>query len=106
MTPERWQHIRTVFQAAAEREPSERAAFLDEACGDDIEMRLEVESLLSYDGSTGGALESEHDPETWLAVERERILREACGDDDQLRQRIDDVLDRPGAMPTGGGRST
>jgi Tol biopolymer transport system component len=95
MTPERWQHIRTVFQAAAEREPSERAAFLDEACADDIEMRLEVESLLSYDGSTGGALESEHDPETWLAVERERVLREACGDNDQLRQRIDDVLDRP-----------
>jgi Tol biopolymer transport system component len=36
-----------VFQAALQRTPEERAAFVQETCGDDVALRTEVESLLS-----------------------------------------------------------
>ena len=47
MTPERWLKVQEVVVAATEREPGSRAAFLDEACLGDPELRNEVESLLS-----------------------------------------------------------
>ncbi|HEX5707674.1 MAG TPA: protein kinase [Pyrinomonadaceae bacterium] len=48
MTPERWQRIKEVFNAALERGDGEaRRALLDEACGDDSELRAEVESLIA-----------------------------------------------------------
>ncbi len=49
MTPERWQQVDQLFHIALERTPEERAAFLDEACGGDEELRREVESLLAAD---------------------------------------------------------
>jgi serine/threonine protein kinase/Flp pilus assembly protein TadD len=48
-TPQRWQEIDRIFAAALEHEPAERAAFLDEACGGDQQLRKEVESLLAHD---------------------------------------------------------
>ena len=52
MQVERWQQIDEVFQAVLDREPTQRSAFLDSACGDDRELRAEVESLLqSHDHS-------------------------------------------------------
>lgn len=47
MTPERWQQIKQLFQAAIERDKSARAAFLKTACNDDPELLQEVESLLA-----------------------------------------------------------
>jgi serine/threonine protein kinase/Tfp pilus assembly protein PilF len=47
MKPERWEKVIDLFQSALERAPEERAAFLDEACHDDEDMRREVESLLT-----------------------------------------------------------
>ena len=47
MTPERWQQINEIFLLAIEREPSQRATFLDEACASDSDLRSEVESLLA-----------------------------------------------------------
>ena len=49
MNPERWRQIDGLFHAASSRAPHERAAFLDEACGSDKELRREVESLLAAD---------------------------------------------------------
>ena len=49
MTPQRWQEIDRIFSKALEREPGERAEFLDDACGDDMELRRHVESLLMHD---------------------------------------------------------
>ncbi len=52
MTPERWQQIETLFHAALERPPSERAAWLPQACANDQTLRTEVEKLLvSYDAA-------------------------------------------------------
>ena len=48
MTPERWKQIDQILQEALERETSERAAFLDQACGADAELRREVESLIGF----------------------------------------------------------
>ena len=45
MTPERWQELKKVLAAALEREPAERAAYLDRACPEPS-VRSEVESLI------------------------------------------------------------
>src|SRR5690242_1172610 len=47
MTPERWQQIKQMFQAALERDRDARAGFLKTACADDEELLKEVESLLA-----------------------------------------------------------
>jgi serine/threonine protein kinase/Tol biopolymer transport system component len=47
MTPERWQQVKEVLQRVLELAPSERAAFLDQACDGDQALRREVESLLA-----------------------------------------------------------
>ena len=47
MTPERWEQIAHIYQAALERAPEARAVWLAEACGDDAELRREVESLIA-----------------------------------------------------------
>jgi WD40 repeat protein/tRNA A-37 threonylcarbamoyl transferase component Bud32 len=49
MTPERWEQVKTLFEAALEQAPHERAAFLEAACGGDTDLRDEVESLLASD---------------------------------------------------------
>src|ERR1700694_773654 len=50
MTPERWQEVEAVLQAALDRPAQERASFLDEACAGDDELRAEATSLVSaYD---------------------------------------------------------
>jgi serine/threonine protein kinase len=45
--PERWRRLETLFYQASDMDPRDRAAFLDQACGEDPDMRREVESLLS-----------------------------------------------------------
>ncbi len=47
MTPERWQQIEHLLQAALERAPAERAALLERECAGDTDLREEVESLLA-----------------------------------------------------------
>jgi serine/threonine protein kinase len=49
MAPERWRQIEEVFQIAAEMHPNLRSAYLQKACGPDVELRAEVESLLGHD---------------------------------------------------------
>jgi hypothetical protein len=49
LADEKWQRAQKLFKEAVERPPEERAALLAEACGDDEELRAEVESLLEHD---------------------------------------------------------
>jgi non-specific serine/threonine protein kinase/serine/threonine-protein kinase len=51
-----WQRVQDVFQDAVMRAPEARAAFLDEACEADAELRREVESLLVSHQEAGGFL--------------------------------------------------
>jgi eukaryotic-like serine/threonine-protein kinase len=53
---DRWSATERIFHAALERPVEARAAFLAEACGDDAELRREVQSLLD-EASAPGFLE-------------------------------------------------
>ncbi len=46
MTPERWQQLQALFNAAVELAPEQQAAFLDHACADDLTLRRQAESLI------------------------------------------------------------
>src|SRR5262249_22409511 len=48
-----WERIKEIVGAALDREASQRAAYLDGACGRDAALRAEVESLLSAHGQAG-----------------------------------------------------
>ncbi|MFZ0064280.1 MAG: protein kinase, partial [Pyrinomonadaceae bacterium] len=47
MTPERWQRVELLLQAALAREPAQRASLLERECAGDVALREEVESLLA-----------------------------------------------------------
>jgi len=53
MTPDRYRQLGQLFHAALELESGERAAFLEGACGDDQELRREVESLIAAHQQAG-----------------------------------------------------
>ena len=46
MTPERWQQLQALFDAAADLSPEQQAAFLDNACAGDLTLRRQAESLI------------------------------------------------------------
>jgi serine/threonine-protein kinase len=56
LTPDRWQEVKTVLERALEKDPGQRTAFLQAECGDDRELREEVESLLVTEAEAGGFL--------------------------------------------------
>ena len=45
MSPERWQRLEELYNAAAELPPAERAPFLDEHCGGDEDLRRELTAM-------------------------------------------------------------
>jgi serine/threonine-protein kinase len=49
---DRWRLLDRLFQQAAELDPSEWTTFLSDACGQDEELRSEVEALLAYSDKT------------------------------------------------------
>src|SRR6201988_2517185 len=49
MKPDRWRKVDELFEAALEHEPGRRAAFLDQACGNDKDLRREVEKMLDFE---------------------------------------------------------
>jgi serine/threonine protein kinase len=51
MERERWKQVEQLYHAALEREGAARAAFLDEACAGDDDLRREVTELLACDDS-------------------------------------------------------
>jgi serine/threonine protein kinase len=46
MNPDSWPQVKAVFASVLSIPPSQRAAFLDQACGRDASLRAEVEALL------------------------------------------------------------
>src|SRR3989442_5665404 len=58
MKPERWQQIKALLQAALEREPDQRAAFLAAACADDESLRRDVESFIGSYEQAGDFIEA------------------------------------------------
>jgi eukaryotic-like serine/threonine-protein kinase len=58
MDQERWRRAKEFFHAALEREPEERQAFLDVACGGDADLRRQVKLLLAKEEEAGSFLET------------------------------------------------
>src|SRR5437016_5466063 len=57
MTPERWQQVEEVLQAALDRPPRERVSFLNEACSEDEGLRQEASSLIDAYDEAGDFIE-------------------------------------------------
>jgi serine/threonine-protein kinase len=75
MKSERWQQLDQLFHSAMEREPSARAAFLDEACGGDDSLHAKVESLLAAHEEAGSFIEKPAlDVEAWSVAEDQNQL--------------------------------
>ena len=47
LTPEAWNDVRAIVDAALLRDPEERGSFLDNACAGKPELRAQVAALLS-----------------------------------------------------------
>ncbi|MDT4897654.1 MAG: eukaryotic-like serine/threonine-protein kinase [Acidobacteriota bacterium] len=57
MSPERWQQVEEVLHGALERAPQERAAYLEEVCAGDMELKDEAAQLLTAHDEAGDFLE-------------------------------------------------
>jgi len=58
MTPERWKKLDAMFHEAAELQGEARVTFLAKACGDDEQLRGEVERLLAAHEREGSFIDS------------------------------------------------
>lgn len=65
MNAERLNQIEKIYHAAIEIAPAERQSFLDEICGNDEDLRREVESLLAVDQTSNNIFDTP--PETLAA---------------------------------------
>jgi eukaryotic-like serine/threonine-protein kinase len=54
MTPERWEQLQRLYDAARSRTESDRAQFLASACGGDAALQRDLEALLDQPVSTDG----------------------------------------------------
>lgn len=57
MTPQRWKEVEATFEQVLVLPTEERSAFFQNHCGDDDELRREVELLLQSHGKSGDFLE-------------------------------------------------
>ncbi len=57
MTPERWQQVEEVLQGALDLPTRERAAFLDQICADDENLKREASSLITAHDVAGDFIE-------------------------------------------------
>ena len=55
--PDRWRRIEELFHAALESEPADRPAWLERACGGDVRLKQQLESLLGVADHSLGFLQ-------------------------------------------------
>jgi eukaryotic-like serine/threonine-protein kinase len=81
MMMERWQQIESIYQEAADLDPGERAAFLDQACGTDPMLRKEVQDLLAADPEFDSAIEAviQKEAEELASRESESVIGKRIG---------------------------
>ena len=62
VTPERWEKLKELFDAALERPPGERPAFLAKACEGNQSLSDDIQRLLAENDQIGSFLE----PAAWI----------------------------------------
>ncbi|MEO0421810.1 MAG: serine/threonine-protein kinase [Pseudomonadota bacterium] len=81
MTPDRWEQVSSLFADALERPVEARARFLEDACGEDAQLRAEVEALLARHGDAQAYFEGFADDLTPAAPDEQTPLRTLVGTD-------------------------
>jgi serine/threonine protein kinase/tetratricopeptide (TPR) repeat protein len=71
--------MKEIFAAALDKSSAERGAFLDEACGHDIELRSRVDALLAADEAAGSFLPLPDGMETTAPFETKVAAGETLG---------------------------
>ncbi len=75
LTPERWAIVERVFHEALSHPAHARSAFLDSSCGNDVELRSEVDSLLLADSAAvSRASLAPHVAADWAAGSGESLI--------------------------------
>jgi len=96
-SPERWQRIEQLFEAAQELEPAKRADYLALACAGDDALRQEVESLLVYQAGVSGLIQGAIDQAVgWFVEGTAEAARFAPGATLNQRYRIAGLLGKGG----------
>jgi len=72
MTRPSWPKVEDLYHAALEKQPAEREAFLDQACGGDEEVRREVQSLLGHEREAERLMER---PAMSVATQKLAVVR-------------------------------
>lgn len=74
MNAERWERLNDIFHEAAARQAAERDSYVRSACGDDAELRAEVERLLAAHDRAGLFIEAPAlaTPGAWPELESTR----------------------------------
>lgn len=73
MNQEFWRKIEDLFHAVLERVPEERQSFLDNACNGDVDLRCQVQFLLSKEARAGSFLEAPVLEDLAVVVGAERV---------------------------------
>jgi eukaryotic-like serine/threonine-protein kinase len=90
--PERWRHVRALFDAAMERAPQERRPLVDEAAGSDTALRDEVVALLADAQAAKGFLSGPAAvPESLAPIEPAPSLPSLVGSQIGAYRLIDEV---------------
>jgi serine/threonine protein kinase len=55
MTPELWKRLKPLFHGALEAAPQKRGAYVDSACGDDLELKMHLQQLLAAEQQNTGS---------------------------------------------------
>jgi serine/threonine-protein kinase len=95
LTPERWDRVQQIFHQALERNDAHRGSFVEDVCGDDLELRGAVASLLEAH-ERGGMV---------APLEDDRLIPLAPGHIERLKAALADryAIERPlgaGGMAT------
>ncbi|HEU4714966.1 MAG TPA: serine/threonine-protein kinase [Pyrinomonadaceae bacterium] len=96
MKPDRWQRIDELFEAALERDSQDRAAFLDKACGDDQQLRREVEKMLRIDEQATEFIQTDAFAVAAKLITRSHEVSRGPEKQSRLTDSIDDARFIPG----------